>query len=166
MKTYLEIDEFCRLVHLNRDIVNAMIEKGALKSKLEDGALYIEADENSLALAPAKSGELVENKQEILAGASFVEKTIGTILNLHEKVLDAKDETLEALKNENKFLKEALYSMQELYDEDRKTVDNLNNQLKIAQEEVEFLKRKYKLMWNKTVENFAQAEKLEAASKA
>ena len=44
--------------------------------------------------------------------------------------------------------------MQELYDEDRKTVDTLTNQLKIAQEEVEFLKRKYKLMWNKAIENF------------
>ncbi|WP_314979587.1 DUF3972 domain-containing protein, partial [Campylobacter rectus] len=81
-------------------------------------------------------------------------KTIGTILNLHEKVLDAKDETLETLRNENKFLKEALISMQELYDEDRRTVETLTSQLKNSQEEVEFLKRKYKLMWNKAVENF------------
>lgn len=80
---------------------------------------------------------------------------------MHEKVIDAKDETLEALKNENSFLKEALYSMQELYDEDRKTVENLNTQLKLAQEEVEFLRRKYKLMWDKTVENFSQMQKIE-----
>ena len=58
------------------------------------------------------------------------------------------------LRNENQFLKEALYSMQELYDEDRKTVETLTTQLKNAQEEVEFLKRKYKLMWNKAIENF------------
>ena len=45
--------------------------------------------------------------------------------------------------------------MQELYDEDRKTVETLNNQLKIAQDEVEFMKRKYKLMWDKTVASFA-----------
>ena len=44
--------------------------------------------------------------------------------------------------------------MQELYDEDRKTVETLTKQLKISQEEVEFLKRKYKLMWNQAVENF------------
>lgn len=91
-----------------------------------------------------------------LAGESFVEKTIGTILNLHEKVLDAKDETLDTLKNENKFLKDALYSMQEIYDEDRKTIDILNTQLNAARQEVEFLKRKYKLMWNKAVDNFTQ----------
>ena len=158
MKTYLEISEFCKLVHLNRQTVDEMLARGALISKEEDGKIYIEADEKSIIASGAKSTS-VEKAQEqnnsILAGASFIEKTIGTILNLHEKVLDAKDETLEALKSENKFLKEALYSMQELYDEDRKTVETLNNQLKIAQDEVEFMKRKYKLMWDKTVASFA-----------
>lgn len=155
MKTYLEISEFCQLVHLNRATVDEMLSRGALNSKEEEGKIYIEADENALVASGAKSVSEANAHTSVLAGASFVEKTIGTILNLHEKVLDAKDETLEALKNENKFLKEALYSMQELYDEDRKTVETLNNQLKIAQEEVEFLKRKYKLMWDKTVANFA-----------
>lgn len=158
MKTYLEISEFCQLVHLNRQTVDEMLSRGALISKEEDGKIYIEADENSIVASGAKSTGVEKVEQQnnsILAGASFVEKTIGTILNLHEKVLDAKDETLEALKSENKFLKEALYSMQELYDEDRKTVENLNAQLKIAQDEVEFMKRKYKLMWDKTVANFA-----------
>ena len=158
MKTYLEISEFCKLVHLNRQTVDEMLARGALISKEEDGKIYIEADENSIIASGAKSTSVEkapEQNNSILAGASFIEKTIGTILNLHEKVLDAKDETLEALKSENKFLKEALYSMQELYDEDRKTVETLNNQLKIAQDEVEFMKRKYKLMWDKTVASFA-----------
>ena len=158
MKTYLEISEFCKLVHLNRQTVDEMLARGALISKEEDGKIYIEADENSIIASGAKSTNVEKSPEQnnsILAGASFIEKTIGTILNLHEKVLDAKDETLEALKSENKFLKEALYSMQELYDEDRKTVETLNNQLKIAQDEVEFMKRKYKLMWDKTVASFA-----------
>jgi len=103
---------------------------------------------------PTASSEAVAASGAGLVGENFVEKTIGTILTLHEKVLDAKDETLEALRNENKFLKEALYSMQELYDEDRRTVETLTKQLKNSQDEVEFLKRKYKLMWNKAVENF------------
>ena len=142
--------------------MDEMLSRGALKGKEEGSKIYIEADENSIIASGAKSTEVAQKPNQVpsdsamLAGASFVEKTIGTILNLHEKVLDAKDETLEALKGENKFLKEALYSMQELYDEDRKTVENLNAQLKIAQDEVEFLRRKYKLMWDKTVENFAK----------
>ncbi len=46
--------------------------------------------------------------------------------------------------------------MQELYDEDRKTIETLNNELKHAREEIEFLKRKYKLMWSKTAMTFSQ----------
>ncbi|WP_096028998.1 DUF3972 domain-containing protein [Campylobacter lanienae] len=155
MKTYLAIDEFCQLVHLKREVVDGMIERGALNTKIDNDIVYIEANEGTMSVVPTSSGEMVINSENhTLPGESFVERTIGTILNLHEKVLDAKDETLDALRNENKFLKEALYSMQELYDEDRKTVETLTNQLKIAQEEVEFLKRKYKLMWNKAIENF------------
>ncbi|MCR4941250.1 MAG: DUF3972 domain-containing protein [Campylobacter sp.] len=157
MQTFLKIDEFCQLVHLDRDVVESMIERGALNTSTHDGELYIEANEGTMSVVPAEAGTNVA-VTPTLPGESFVEKTIGTILNLHEKVLDAKDETLEALRNENKFLKEALYSMQELYDEDRKTVETLTEQLKISQNEVEFLKRKYKLMWNKAVENFSDSK--------
>ena len=155
MKTYLAIDEFRQLVHLKREVVDGMIERGALNTKIDNDVIYIEANEGTMSVVPAHNGEIVAStEQHTLPGESFVEKTIGTILNLHEKVLDAKDETLDVLRNENQFLKEALYSMQELYDEDRKTVETLTTQLKNAQEEVEFLKRKYKLMWNKAIENF------------
>lgn len=154
MQTFLKIDEFCKLVHLEREVIDGMIERGVLNTKIEeDGEIYIEASQGTMSIVPTTSSNLSVNMNP-LPGESFVEKTIGTILNLHEKVLDAKDETLDVLRNENKFLKEALYSMQELYDEDRKTIDTLTAQLKHSQEEVEFLKRKYKLMWNKAVENF------------
>ncbi|HDZ4937808.1 DUF3972 domain-containing protein [Campylobacter jejuni] len=155
MQTYLELEEFCKLVHLNEDVVKSMMANGALNFKEEEGKIYIEAHQGTFSVVPsaAKSQPAMVNSMT-LAGESFVEKTIGTILNLHEKVLDAKDETLEALKNENKFLKDALYSMQELYDADRKTIETLNNELKHAREEIEFLKRKYKLMWGKTAEIF------------
>lgn len=153
MQTFLKIDEFCKLVHLEREVIEGMIERGVLNTRTDDGKIYIEASQGTMSVVPATTSNLSVN-MNALPGESFVEKTIGTILNLHEKVLDAKDETLEVLRNENKFLKEALYSMQELYDEDRKTIETLTAQLKHSQDEVEFLKRKYKLMWNKAVENF------------
>lgn len=158
MQTYLELAEFCKLVHLNEDAVKGMIANGALNFKEEQGKIYIEANQGTFSVVPSGTSEAAPISSISLAGESFVEKTIGTILNLHEKVLDAKDETLDTLKNENKFLKDALYSMQEIYDEDRKTIDILNEQLARAQEEVEFLKRKYKLMWNKAVDNFTQGK--------
>jgi predicted RNase H-like nuclease (RuvC/YqgF family) len=152
MQTWLEIDEFCKLVHLEHGHVQKMIDEGKLKTREEEGVLYVEATKGTSSVVPTSS--LAQSPRPHLPGSDFVEKTIGTILNLHEKVLDAKDETLESLKNENRFLKEALFSMQELYDEDRKTIETLTKQLQHSQEEVEFLKRKYKLMWNQAVENF------------
>lgn len=157
MQNWLEINEFCTLVSLDRKTIEDMIERGNLTTKEEGGVVYIEATKGATAVIPKSSKAVVENSDvPTLVGAEFVEKTIGTILSLHEKVLDAKDETVEALKGENKFLKEALYSMQELYDEDRKTIESLNTQLKHAQEELEFARRKYKLMWNKAVENYGK----------
>lgn len=161
MQTYLELDEFCKLVHLNEDVVKNMMANGSLNFKEEGGKIYIEASQGTFSVVPSKNKDLPVNSMT-LAGESFVEKTIGTILNLHEKVLDAKDETLDALKNENKFLKDALYSMQELYDEDRKIIESLNSQLKNTMEELEFMKRKYKLMWNKAVDNFTASAAKEA----
>ena len=161
MQTYLELEEFCKLVHLNEDVVKSMMAKNSLNFKEENGKIYIEANQGTFSVVPRKNeNESLPVDSISLAGESFVEKTIGTILNLHEKVLDAKDETLEVLQRENKFLKDALYSMQELYDEDRKTIDILNSQLKHAQNEVEFLKRKYKMMWNKAIENFTQNKEI------
>ena len=92
------------------------------------------------------------NTKEMVVQPEFVEKTIGTIINLHEKVLDSKDETIVAIRVENEFLREALSSLQELYEEDRNTISTLTEQLKFSQQEVEFMRRKYKLMWNKAIE--------------
>ncbi|MCK9257035.1 MAG: DUF3972 domain-containing protein [Sulfurospirillaceae bacterium] len=150
MQAWLKVDEFCKLAHLDLKSVESLIKSGELKTKEEDGELFVETTTRALGIVP-KGGDLTKSNTP---SGDFVEKTIGTILNLHEKVLDAKDETLEALKSENRFLKEALFSMQELYDEDRKTVETLSEQLKYAREEIEFLKRKYKLMWNQAVENY------------
>lgn len=157
MQTWLEIEEFSKLVHLDISTIEEMIDRGNLSIKEEDGKRYIEASKGTKELLPVnqyKNKETLEGEVVSLAGADFVEKTIGTILGLHEKVMDAKDETLDALKSENRFLKEALFSMQELYDEDRKTVETLTKQLESTQEELEFTRRKYKLMWNKAVENY------------
>ena len=134
-----------------------LVENEKLTVMVQDGIRMISPSDGAITtVIPQKLQELKEqNTHELVVQPEFVEKTIGTIINLHEKVLDAKDETLEALKVENEFLKDALSSLQELYDEDRKTIATLQEQLKISQQEVEFMRRKYKLMWNKTVEEHA-----------
>ncbi|MGP1580389.1 MAG: DUF3972 domain-containing protein [Wolinella sp.] len=150
MDNYLELEEFCALTHLSSERVQELIDEGKLKSATQEGKLFIEATSGANAIIARNKDGLVVASGGVDTG--FVEKTIGTILGLHEKVLEAKDESLVALRGENQFLREALFSMQEVYDEDRKTLKTLRDQLKIAQEEMESMKRKYRLMWGKVAD--------------
>ena len=151
---WMSDDEYSQLTGLDSASIEDLIQRGKLSVKVEDGIRYIDPSKGAIeTIVPAKLQELSKkNRQEMLVQPEFVEKTIGTIINLHEKVLDAKDETLEAVRVENEFLREALASLQELYDEDRKTIYTLQEQLKLSQQEVEFMRRKYKLMWNKAID--------------
>ena len=146
--------EYSELTGLDLSAIEDLCDRGKLTVKVEDGVRYIDPSKGTQDVVPAQLRELsAHNTSEMVVQPQFVEKTIGTIINLHEKVLDAKDETIESVKSENAFLKEALGSLQELYDEDRKTIDTLTGQLKLSQQEVEFMRRKYKLMWNKAIED-------------
>ena len=152
--TWMSDEEYCELTGLDISAIDDLCEQGKLTVKVEDGLRYIDPTKGTTeVIVPAKLAELSErNTHEMVVQPAFIEKTIGTIINLHEKVLDAKDETIEAVKVENEFLREALESLQELYDEDRKTIAALTEQFKLSQQEVEFMRRKYKLMWNKAID--------------
>ena len=151
--TWMSDEEYSELTGLHISAIEDLIEHGKLTVKVENGVRYIDPAKGATSVVPAQLSELSKrNTQEMVVQPEFVEKTIGTIINLHEKVLDAKDETIEAVKVENSFLREALESLQELYDEDRKTIHTLQEQLKLSQQEVEFMRRKYKLMWNKAID--------------
>lgn len=89
-----------------------------------------------------------------IATTLFVKESFEAVMRLHEQVVDAKENSLDQLKAENLFLKESLTAIQDLYTEDRETIKILSTQINALQEELEFTKRKYKLMWNKAVENY------------
>ena len=149
--------EYSELTGLELTAIEDLCDRGKLTVKVEDGVRYIDPSKGAGDVVPAQLRELsARNTSEMVVQPQFVEKTIGTIINLHEKVLDAKDETIVSVKSENEFLKEALASLQELYEEDRTTVAVLTEQLKLSQQEVEFMRRKYKLMWNKTIDEHAK----------
>ena len=150
---WMSDEEYSELTGLDISAIDDLCERGKLTVKVEDGVRMIDPSKGSGEVVPAQLAELSKrNTHEMLVQPEFVEKTIGTIINLHEKVLDAKDETIEAVKVENEFLREALGSLQELNDEDRVTIHTLQEQLKLSQQEVEFMRRKYKLMWNKAID--------------
>ena len=152
--TWMSDKEYMELTGLEIEAIDDLCDRGKLSVKVEEGVRYIDPSKGAQeVVVPAKLQELSErNTHEMMVQPEFVEKTIGTIINLHEKVLDSKDETLAAVRVENEFLREALSSLQELYDEDRKTIHTLQEQLKLSQEEVEFMRRKYKMMWNKAID--------------
>ncbi len=152
---WITIQEYSELTGLSPDAIDDLMERGKLECKKENGKLYIDPSRGMQAIVPTEMSEIAAAETGIHVGPQFIEKTIGTIINLHERVLDAKDETIESVKSENLFLKEALASLQELYEEDRKTIETLTAQLNHSQDEVEFMKRKYKLMWGKVVEEYA-----------
>ena len=152
---WMSIDEYADLTQTDPEAVEALIVRGKLRTIVEEGVILIDPAQGLGGMIPASITELSASHADITIGASFVEKTIGTIINLHEKVLIAKEETIESIKNENSFLKEALDSLQELYDEDRRTIAILTEQLKLSAQEVEFMRRKYKLMWGKVIEEHA-----------
>ena len=153
---WMSIAEYANLTGLEEYAIRDLIDNGKLVTTVEEGEVLIDPAKGTRSVVPAEVHELASQAGEIVVGPQFVEKTIGTIINLHEKVLDAKDETIEAVRNENLFLKEALASLQELYEEDRRTIETLTDQLKHSQQEVEFMRRKYKLMWGRVIDEYAE----------
>ena len=100
---------------------------------------------------------LKEEPKEIdknIATSEFVKSSFNAVLKLHNQVLDSKESELSQLRDENEFLKELVLSIQDVNSEERETIEVLTKQIKSLQDELEFTKRKYKLMWNKAVENY------------
>ena len=151
METWVIIDEFVKLAQLEKEKVLEMVANGTLKSKQENGDFLIDAGSGTKAVVHTGSNAVMIDNPSVGVDSEFVEKTIGTILSLHEKVISAKEETITSVKSENQFLKDALFNTQEVYEDDKKTIAILREQLKAAQEEIEFLKRKYKMMWGKVI---------------
>ena len=65
--------------------------------------------------------------------------------------MSSKNETISAFKNENGFLKDAVISMQEIYDSDKKTIEVMSRELEAARDDIDMMTKKYKLMWGKVL---------------
>ncbi len=129
MQTWIEIDKYCSLNDLDIHSVKQKIDNNELNSRVENGITFIEIEE-----------DIYES-------------------DFHQQMIEAKDMTIEALQSENQLLKESLYMLQEMANEDQDTIKLLKNQLKHVKEELDFTRKKYKLIWDKTIEDFAQSEK-------
>ena len=150
---WLSIDEFSSLTKLSSHDIEFYIKNGDIASKTnKDGSIFIKSTKRTRALIVADT-QLINSNNTLNVDSTVVEKAIDTILDLHEENLESKDETIESLKSENEFLKDSVFSLQELYDESSETIKTLRASVEKLKSDAEFMSRKYKLMWNKAIEN-------------
>ena len=157
---WVSVKEFSQITGMDLETIHKMITRKEINFKEVDGVIYIDTEQGSKLIVPEAIKAITttgENGDSVNIG--FVEKTISTILNLHEKVVASKDETISVLKEENMFLKEALISVQEILEDERNNLRVLTEQLDNCQEELKFVKKKYKLMWGKVIENYKPRNK-------
>jgi len=147
MQTWLSLEEFEKLTGKNKKAILKLCKEKKLKCKKQDDTILIEVESMAKAIVPMQELQVIEKEK------SVAEKTIAMLLTMHEKVLMSKDEVIDTLKDENGFLKESVYSIQEAYEEQKKTIERLQKQLEIVQDELEHCRRKYKLMWGQVLKN-------------
>ena len=95
-------------------------------------------------------------KEKTKEPTKLYKESLESFLSLHEELIKTKDDLISQLQEENIFLKQLLIGVQEDYDEDRDVIKVLQSQVKMLQNELDFVKRKYKLMWNQAVENYSK----------
>lgn len=148
-ENWIKIEDYLMITGLQIDKIKELISKGQINAKYINNALYVDSVSGTNALVKSTQSTLVSKNVD----SDFIEQSIGTILSLHDKVVEAKDETIASIKNENQFLKDSLLSAKENQMEDKKTIDSLKNELEQKKQEIEAIQRKYKLMWGKMLNN-------------
>lgn len=151
-ENWIKIEEFLNITGMSAEAVKKLIASGQINAKYIDNILCVDSISGTNALVKSTQNTLVSKSLD----ADFVEQSIGTILSLHEKVIEAKDETILAIKNENQFLKDSLLSAKEAQVEDKKAIETLKQELEAKKQEIEAANRKYKLMWGRMLNKDSQ----------
>ncbi len=102
--------------------------------------LFLKKIENLL-LATAMNGNVLE--------PIFLEKTIQAITFFYESIRKDENHHISNLLQENQLLKNTLVSLQEECQNHHQQAQELQEEIKNKQEEINFLKKKHQLMWGK-----------------
>lgn len=140
----ISLEEFINLTGINEDEIakEALIEhdqKTYLKPKkaLE---IFLQKLENTL-MATDINGAILK--------PLFLEQSIKSIVLLYEKIIETTHHNTQDMNDENTLLKDTNISLQEQCEIYQSQIKALQNALIQKEEEIEFLKRKHKLMWGK-----------------
>ncbi len=153
-ENWLKIDEFLTITGLKIEQIKELINKGQINAKYIENILYVDSVSGTNALVKSTQNDLVAKSG---VDGDFFEQSIGTILSLHEKVVEAKDETIATIKGENQFLKDTILSAKEKEADDKKVIETLRQEIEAKRQELEAIQRKYKLMWGKMLNNQSSA---------
>lgn len=134
---WLALDEFMNETQYTKSQIAKLVKSKEVEAKNIKGELYLR-----VVTPPAIHSE----------GQVFQE-SIQKILEIHSKLTVAKDEVISAYKNENDFLKNTIASMQETYKQEKQLIEFLRQELEKNREEIESIKKKYRLMWDKVSKN-------------
>lgn len=96
-ENWIKIDEFLTITGLKTEQIKELINKGQINAKYIDSVLYVDSVSGTNALVRSTQNDLVAKSG---VEGDFFEQSIGTILSLHEKVIEAKDETIATIKGE------------------------------------------------------------------
>ena len=88
-ENWLKIDEFLTITGLKIEQIKELINKGQINAKYIENILYVDSVSGTNALVKSTQNDLVAKSG---VDGDFFEQSIGTILSLHEKVVEAKDE--------------------------------------------------------------------------
>ena len=136
-KEWLELNEFIEQTQYSKSQIAKLVKSKEIEAKNIKGELYLR-----VATPPVPSGE-----------GQMLQESIQKILEIHSKLTIAKDEVISAYKSENEFLKNTIASMQETYKQEKLLIEFLRQELEKNREEIESMKKKYRLMWDKVSKN-------------
>lgn len=137
-----DIESFIEDTSYTKAQIARLVKNGEIEAKNQEGKLYLRHKE-SLPALNASSKALVKEPEVLM------QEVLQKVLDIHSKFALAKDEVIASLKSENEFLKNAVLSMQEAYMQDKKMLDFLREELQRSRQELELVKKKYRLMWDK-----------------
>lgn len=141
-----DLDNFIEDTSYTKAQIARLVKSGELEAKNQDGKLYLRHKES----LPALNAKLEDfGKKE---PAVMMQEVLQKVLDIHSKFALAKDEVIASYKSENEFLKSTILSMQEAYMQDQKMLSFLREEAQRSKEELEKMRKKYKLMWDKIKE--------------
>ncbi|WP_051420490.1 DUF3972 domain-containing protein [Helicobacter pametensis] len=138
-----DLESFIADTSYTKAQIARLVKSGEIEVKNEEGMLYLRHRESLPSIATQM--EVTPSKDPSL----MMQEVLQKVLDIHSKFALAKDEMIASLKSENEFLKSTILAMQEAYMQDKQMLDFLRQEVQASKQELEEMKKKYKLMWDR-----------------